>query len=44
MAEKEDYLQIGGSNINNKSKELCLVAGVLTMEVGVKFFVHRMEM
>ena len=32
-AEKADYLQIGGSNINiySKNKRLCLGAGVLTI-------------
>ena len=37
MAEKADYLQIGGSNINiySKNKGLCLGAGVLTIGQGV---------
>ena len=30
MAEKADYLQIGGSNINSKNKGLCLGTGILT--------------
>ena len=35
--EKSDYLQIGGSNINiySKNKGLCLVAGLLTIGLGV---------
>ena len=42
MAEKADYLQIGGSNINNKNKGLCLGAGVLAIGGrGHKHFCHK---
>ena len=43
MAEKADYLQIGGSNINiySKNKGLCLGAGV--GGGGIKHFVIYLE-
>ena len=41
MAEKADYLQIGGSNTNRKNKGLCLGAGVLPIGgEGHKHFFH----